>query len=149
MLRRDDLVRVDVVRGRARSILTTTAKGPVSCQVEGRDRTCLRVAGPGEDPPRLFDPGLQRLVGADLAAFARTRGRLEVEDAGILPATARLPEARCFLVAGGRDDGEFCLTTAGVLRRAQFGSGRLDLVRLAGPPARSAFRPPARPTPLP
>lgn len=149
LFRRGDLVRVEVVRGSARSILTTTPRGPVSCQVEGRDRTCLLVAGPGERPPALFDPGLQRLVGADLEAFARRIGRLTVTDAGVLPATGRLPSARCFLVDGGADDGEFCLAPGGILRRAQFDSGRLDLVRLDDRPPRAAFRPPVKPTPLP
>jgi hypothetical protein len=147
--RRGSSYRVDLVRGAARSLLLTAREGLVSCQVEGARRTCLLVAGPGKPPPKLFDPGLQRLFMTDLQAFVRGSG-LTVTEAGTLPAAGALPAARCFTVDGpGVDPGEYCLSDEGVLRRAQFPSGRLELTRLAGPPAPTVFVPPARPTLLP
>lgn len=141
--------RVDVVRGTARSILLTAKAGLVSCQVEPARRTCLLVGGPGATPPKLFDPGLQRLFTSDLAAFAAGVG-LTVTDTGLLPAAGALPAAHCFRVDGqGVDAGEYCLADSGILRKAQFQSGTLELTRLAGAPAPSAFVPPATPTPLP
>ena len=145
----DSSYRVDVVRGRATSILMTTAGGLVSCQVQGRTRTCLRVGEVGKPPPKLFDPGLQRLFTTDLTALAAGTG-LTVTPAGVLPADGPIASATCFRVAGtGVDPGEYCLTETGILRRAQFPSGVLELVELSGPPDRSAFDPPAKPTPLP
>jgi hypothetical protein len=147
--RLDSSYRVDVVRGGATSILMTTAGGLVSCQVQGRARTCLRVGDVGKAPPKLFDPGLQRLFTTDLTALARGDG-LTVTPAGGLPADGPIAPATCFRVAGeGVDPGEYCLTDTGILRRAQFPSGVLELVDLSGAPGRSAFDPPVKPTPLP
>jgi len=141
--------RVDVARGGATSMLMSTAEGPVSCQVRGSRRTCLRVAGPGERPPRLFDPGVQRLVTDVLEAVSRGDD-LTVEGAGTLTASDGRPPATCFRINGeGIDPGEYCLTEEGVPRRATFGSGTLELTELAPAPAQSVFRPPVRPTPLP
>jgi hypothetical protein len=68
----------------------------------------------------------------------------------VLPADGPIASATCFRVAGtGVDPGAYCLTETGILRRAQFPSGVLELVELSGPPARRAFDPPAKPTPLP
>ncbi len=147
--RLDSSYRVDVARGGATSILMTTREGLVSCQVQGRRRTCLLVGDLGKPPPRLFDPGLQRLFTTDLAALARGTG-LSVTASGTIPEDGALRAASCFRVAGsGVDPGEYCLTDTGVLRRAHFPSGTLELVELAGPPERSAFTPPVKPTPLP
>ena len=141
--------RVDVARGGATSLLMSTAEGPVSCQVRGSRRTCLLVAGPGERPPRLFDPGLQRLVTDVLEAVSGGDG-LTVEGAGTMAAADGLPSATCFRISGGEvAPGEYCLTDGGVPRRATYGSGTLELTELAKPPASSVFRPPVRPTPLP
>ena len=147
--RLDSSYRVDVARAGATSILMTTTDGLVSCQVQRSRRTCLRVGDVGKPPPRLFDPGLQRLFTTNLAALARGAG-LTVTASGMLPEDGPRAGASCFRVAGtGVDPGEYCLTDTGILRRAQFPSGTLELVGLAGPPERSAFTPPAKPTPLP
>ena len=71
--------------------------------------------------------------------------------AGVLPATGSLESATCYRVSGSgvADPGEYCLTDAGILRRAQFPSGTLELTAVSGAPAASAFTPPAKPTPLP
>lgn len=141
--------RVDVTRGGATSILLTTTEGLVSCQVQAGQRTCLLVGPVGEPPPTLFDPGLQRLFTSDLAALVRGDG-LTVTPAGALPAAGPIASATCFAVAGtGVDPGEYCLTEAGILRKAQFPSGTLELTELAGPPDADVFTPPATPTPLP
>jgi hypothetical protein len=147
--RLDTSYRVDVVRKGATSILMTTKDGLVSCQVQASRRTCLLVGDSAKPPPKLFDPGLQRLFTTDLTALASGQG-LTVTPAGILSASGAIASATCYRVAGtGVDPGEYCLTDAGILRRAQFPSGTLELTALAGAPAASAFRPPTKPTPLP
>lgn len=147
--RLDSSYRVDVERLGATSILMTTKDGLVSCQVQGTRRTCLLVGDAAKPPPKLFDPGLQRLFTTDLAALANGEG-ITVTPAGVLPAAASIASATCFRVTGtGVDPGEYCLTEDGILRRAQFPSGRLELSAFSGPPAASAFTPPAKPTPLP
>ena len=72
--RLDSSYRVDVARKGATSILMTTKDGLVSCQVQGKRRTCLRVGDSAKPPPDLFDPGLQRLFTTDLVALAGVRG---------------------------------------------------------------------------
>jgi hypothetical protein len=147
--RLDSSYRVDVARKGATSILMTTKDGLVSCQVQAGRRTCLLVGDSSKPPPKLFDPGLQRLFTTDLGALASGQG-ITVTPAGVLPAAGSIGTATCFRVAGtGVDPGEYCLTDAGILRRAQFPSGTLELTALAGAPAASAFTPPATPTPLP
>jgi len=147
--RLDTSYRVDVKRKGATSILMTTKDGLVSCQVQASRRTCLLVGDSAKPPPKLFDPGLQRLFTTDLTALAGGQG-LTVTPAGILSATGSIESATCYRVTGtGVDPGEYCLTEAGILRRAQFPSGMLELTALAGAPAASAFTPPTKPTPLP
>jgi hypothetical protein len=147
--RLDSSYRVDVARKGATSILMTTKDGLVSCQVQASRRTCLLVGDAAKPPPKLFDPGLQRLFTTDLSALAGGQG-ITVTAAGVLPAAGSIATATCFRVAGtGVDPGEYCLTDSGILRRAQFPSGTLELTALAGAPAASAFTPPATPTPLP
>lgn len=147
--RLDTSYRVDVKRLGATSILMTTKEGLVSCQVQGSRRTCLLVGDSAKPPPKLFDPGLQRLFTTDLSALAGGQG-ITVTGAGVLPAAGPIGSATCYRVTGtGVDPGEYCLTDAGIVRRAQFPSGTLELTSLSGPPAASAFTPPAKPTPLP
>ena len=147
--RLDASYRVDVARKGATSILMTTKAGLVSCQVQASRRTCLLVGDADKPPPKLFDPGLQRLFTTDLTALAGGQATT-VTPAGVLPAAGSIGSATCYQVTGtGIDPGEYCLTDAGILRRAQFPSGTLDLTALSGPPAASAFTPPAKPTPLP
>jgi hypothetical protein len=140
---------VDVKRKDATSILMTTKDGLVSCQVQPSRRTCLLVGASAKPPPKLFDPGLQRLFTTDLSALASGQA-VTVTPAGILPAVGSIGSATCFRVTGtGVDPGEYCLTDAGILRRAQFPSGTLEMTALSGAPAASAFTPPVKPTPLP
>ncbi|MEP6762337.1 MAG: hypothetical protein ABJA93_13355, partial [Sporichthyaceae bacterium] len=147
--RLDSSYRVDVARQGATSILMTTKDGLVSCQVQGSRRTCLLVGDSAKPPPKLFDPGLQRLFTTDLGALAGGSG-ITVTPAGVLPAAGTIGSATCYRFSGtGVDPGEYCLTDAGILRRAQFPSGTLELTALSGPPAASAFTPPVKPTPLP
>jgi hypothetical protein len=147
--RLDTSYRVDVARKGATSILMTTKDGLVSCQVQASRRTCLLVGDAAKPPPKLFDPGLQRLFTTDLSAIADGQA-ITVTPAGVLPEAGSIGSATCYRVTGtGVDPGEYCLTDAGILRRAQFPSGTLELTALAGPPAASAFTPPAKPTPLP
>jgi hypothetical protein len=142
--------RVDITRGSATSTLMTTTQGLVSCQLSGSRRTCLLVGAPGAVPPKLFDPGIQRLVTTDLLALAGGTKDLNVTAGESLPATGALPAATCYRVSGnGVDPGTYCLSEEGVVRKAEFPSGTLELTELAAAPGSSAFVPPVSPTPVP
>ena len=147
--------RVDITRGRSTASLFTAPAGLVSCQVERRDRTCFVVAGRSDKPPRLFDPGLQRIFVRTLPLLREGGSRVRVERAGVWQAPRRYGPAQCFQVTGRvADPGVYCLLTkgrwAGALARAEFGSGALSLRHIDGGFDRArTFRPPVRPTPLP
>lgn len=147
-LRGTDL-KLELTRAGATSVLITTGTGSVSCQVAATT-TCLKVAGPGQPVPELFDPGLQRVFTDDLTGLADGRGG-PVAAAAPVAATGSLPAADCYAVAGdsGVDAGTYCLSADGVVRRATFASGTLDLAALGAAPAATVFTPPASPQPLP
>jgi hypothetical protein len=141
--------RVDITRGAETAVLMTASQGIVSCQLRASRRTCLLVGGPGAAIPKLFDPGIQRLITTDLAALSEAQS-LSVTPAGTLPASGEVPGASCYQVSGAEvDPGEYCLTKDGVLRQAQFPSGTLKMTRLSAVPGPEAFVPPASPTPVP
>ncbi|MGN6244983.1 MAG: hypothetical protein ACTHQ3_15120 [Motilibacteraceae bacterium] len=146
-------LRLDLVHGERTDSLLLTADGTaVSChaaaQPSRRLSTCLRLAGPGQPLPPLLDPGLERVVTASLTYLAA--GVATARPASSLPAASALPAAQCYDVTGiGQDAGTYCLSVDGLLRRAVFPSGTLDLVSVGTPPAAATFAPPVRPTPLP
>lgn len=147
--RLDTSYRVEIAHGAARAVLLTSRRGLVSCQLTSKKRVCLLVAGPGKAPPKLFDPGVQRLVTSDLEAFAKSSG-LTIEKGEQLPAQGGLPAAQCFTVKGhGVDSGDYCLTEDGLLRQAVFPSGTLTMTKLGEAPTPRTFDAPVRPTPLP
>jgi hypothetical protein len=148
--RLDTSFRVEIASGDSRALLLTDRRGLVSCQLGGSKHTCLLVAKPGQEPPKVFDPGVQRLVTSDLAAFAAAATDLQVAAADALPAQGELPPAQCFTVAGkGVDNGEYCLTAEGLLRRAKFPSGTLTLTTVGAEPTSKDFDAPLTPKPLP
>lgn len=142
-------LRLDLVHGSdADSLLLTADGAAVSCRTSGKAPTCLRLAGPGQPLPPLLDPGLERVMTASLTYLAA--GVATTRPTSSLPAAAQLPAAQCYDVTGiGQDAGTYCLSEDGLLRRAVFPSGTLDLVSLGPPPAAATFAPPVRPTPLP
>jgi hypothetical protein len=147
--RLDTSFRVEIVSKDSRALLVTDRRGLVSCQLAGPKHTCLLVAKPGGDPPKVFDPGVQRLVTSDLEVFAAASG-LQVTSAAALPGEGQLPGAQCFTVAGKNvDNGEYCLTGEGLLRRAKFPSGTLTLTAVGDEPTPKDFAAPLTPMPLP
>jgi hypothetical protein len=147
--RRGDHFRVDIARGDARSVFLTAHRGLVSCRLQPGHRLCLLVARPGDKPPPLFNPSIQRLFTADLRAFAARRG-VRVKNQGTVSSAHGLPAATCFHVSGKRvDGGVYCLAANGVLRSVRLPSGRLVLLRVHGTPKTRLFVPPLKPTPLP
>ena len=136
-------------------MLMTATQGLVACHVGGVDvdrPLCLLLGAPGESPPELFDPGLQRLFTTYLAELARGGGSgLTAVPLEALPVAGSLQSASCYQVAGngGVEPGTYCLTAAGILREARYGSGVLTLTELSGPPKADVFKPLTKPTPLP
>jgi hypothetical protein len=149
VFRRRDRFRVDIARGDARSVFLTAYRGLVSCRLQPGHRLCLLVARPGDRPPPLFNPSIQRLFTADLRAFAARRG-VRVTNRGTVSSAHGLPAASCFHVSGKRvDGGVYCLAASGVLRSVQLPSGRLVLLTVHGAPKARRFVAPVKPTPLP
>jgi hypothetical protein len=147
--------RVDVTRGRSTASLFTTRAGLVSCQVEGRDKACFLVAKRSERPPRLFDPGVQRIFLSAVPAIGEPRAGVRVRRAGVWKAPKPYGSAPCFQVTGRLPDpGVYCFLAegrwTGALARAEFGSGSLSLRSIDGRfNGDATFTPPVRPTPLP
>jgi hypothetical protein len=147
--------RVDVTRGGTTASLFTTRTGLVSCQVDGRDRACFLVAKKSQDPPPLFDPGVQRIFLDTVPVVADGAAGVRVQRAGVWQAPRRYGPAQCYEVSGKvKDPGVYCFLTdgrwAGALARAEFASGSLSLRRIDGRfDHANTYRPPVRPTPLP
>jgi hypothetical protein len=147
--------RVDVTRrGRTASLFTAPA-GLVSCQTEPRAKSCFLVAKRGQRPPRLFDPGVQRIFLSTVGVIADPRKGVRIRYAGTWKAPKPLGSAPCFQVRGKlADPGTYCFLSqgrwSGALARAEFASGSLSLRSIDGRfDPKSAFRPPVRATPLP
>lgn len=146
--------RVDVVRGRSTASLFTARTGLVSCQVEGRDTACFLVAERSERPPRLFDPGVQRIFLAAVPTIGEPGAGVRIRRAGVWKAPRPYGSAQCFQVSGRlADPGVYCFLTdgrwTGALARAEFASGSLSLRSIDGRLSDATFSPPVRPTPLP
>ncbi|MDH4353668.1 MAG: hypothetical protein OEW41_06770 [Actinomycetota bacterium] len=147
--------RVDVTRrGRTASLFTAPA-GLVSCQTAPRAKSCFLVAKRDERPPRLFDPGVQRIFLATVDVIADPRKGVRIRHAGVWKAPKAYGSAPCFQVRGKlADPGTYCFLDkgrwAGALARAEFASGSLSLRSIDGRfDPKNAFRPPVRATPLP
>jgi hypothetical protein len=150
MFRVEDRFRIDIEEPSATTLFMTASDGYVSCRVEDSARTCLLV-GPLDKPvPKVFDPGLQRIVTSNLAALAGGGTGLTVTRTTALPEDGTLPSAECFDVSGaGVDAGEYCLTATGLPRRVTYPTGTLDLTAVGSPPNPQVFTPPVTPTPVP
>jgi hypothetical protein len=142
--------RIDIAGPKATTLFMTTDAGYVSCRVEGNQRTCLLV-GPLDKPvPKVFDPGLQRVVTTDLKALASGGSGLTVERDGVLAEVDSLPAAECFQVSGlGVDAGEYCFTATGVPRKVSYPTGTLSMTTASGAPNPEVLTPPVSATPLP
>lgn len=146
--------RVDVTHGGRTASLLSGRAGVVSCQTDSSGQTCLLVAKQGMRPPRLFDPGVQRLFVTAVPLLRDRRHGVTVERAGVWRAPRPYGPAQCFQVSGRLPDpGVYCFLEAGrwrgVLARAEFASGTLSLRHVDSRFPDSSFRPPVHPTPLP
>ena len=146
--------RVDVTRGASTSSLRTAPRGVVSCQSGPQGRTCLLVAKPGQRPPTLFNPGLQRIVTQALPRLAAPRRSLVVKRDGTWRAPHGYGTAVCFRVRGRSiDEGRYCLLDrgrfVGTPVSITYRSGRLVVVSIDSRVSPGFAVPPVRPTPLP
>jgi hypothetical protein len=146
--------RIDVTRGASTSSLRTAPRGAVSCQSGPRGRTCLLVAGPGQRPPALFDPGLQRILTQAVPRLADPPRSLVVRRDGTWRAPHGYGTAVCFRVRGRSiDEGRYCLLDSGryvgtpVL--ITYRSGQLVIVSIDNRVSAGFALPPVAPTPLP
>jgi len=142
--RSGDRVRVDVATGGTTSSVMTADAGWVAC-LQGDEPTCVTVAAPGAALPAAWDPGVGGLLTSVVPGLGeRERG---FYPDGYLVAGAAGDAAACFEVVAP-DTGRYCVTEAGLLRRAKFTGGTLSLTAAeptaAVDPAR--FRPPVAPT---
>lgn len=142
--RADDLLRVDVaVKGMTTSLMTAE-QGWVAC-AQGEKPTCVTVAGPGEELPAAWDPGVGRIVSSVVPGLA-ARDRGTYGD-GYVVASGDLPAAACVEVVGP-DTGRYCVAESGVLRRAKFTGGTLSLLAQSDAADPARFVPAVAPTPL-
>lgn len=152
--------RLDVTRGRSTAVLVNGPRGVISCQIvqpkKGRaDKSCFLVAKSPKALPDLFDPEVQRLFRSSTRAISSGSKQLTVKRAGSWRAPAGIGPSECFAVKGkGIDDGTYCYLSApaapvGLLARAEFVSGKLELREVKNVRREGLFRPPVRPTPLP
>lgn len=121
-------VRVDVAAGGATSSLIGTDSGTVACQVTDRT-SCLLVAAPGAPVPPAFDTGLGELLFTTVPGLADLS--LGVSDDGWTGAGtdgAGQPVAAAACAAVVSRDVQYCVTEAGLVRRAVFAAGTLTLV---------------------
>jgi hypothetical protein len=154
--------RLDLTHGRTTAVLVYGRRGIVSCRIrqpaskEDRiERVCFLVAETPRQLPALFDPGIQRLFRPTTLALSRGGKQVMVRRDGTWKAPHRLGEAECFAVRGERvERGRYCYLAEpgpniGLLARAVFPSGTLELRDVSSALRSGAFRPPVRPTPLP
>jgi hypothetical protein len=155
-----DRFRLDVTQGRSTATLVYGSRGVVSCQIVqpkvGRaDRSCFLVARTPKGLPDLFDPQVQRLFLGATRAISAGGPQLTVKRAGTWRAPRGLGPSECFVVKGKDvESGKYCYLsrpapTIGLLARAVFPSGRLELREAKNLRGEGLFRPPVRPTPLP
>lgn len=149
VVRSGDLTRVDVVTGTgaatATASLLRTGAGWVACSTAGTSE-CLLVAAPGALLPAAFDPGVGALLTSALPAMAGLPTGVAVTRS--LDPGTDLAGAQCAAVTTGPVPGEYCLTDAGLLRRAVFGGGKLNLTAATSAVDPAALVPPATPVPL-
>ena len=155
-----DRFRLDIKRGSETSILISGAHGVISCQQESKGErpargNCLLVSKNNRTIPRLFDPQLQRLFRNTMDALAHSHSDVHVSRAGTWQAPNHLGPAECFDVRGPDvENGTYCLLTrsgsnVGLLARAVFDSGSLNIRSVKHVVRPESFKPPTSPTPLP
>jgi hypothetical protein len=152
--------RLDVTQGRTTATLLYGPRGVVSCQVidrkQGRmDKSCFLVSATPKGLPELFDPQVQQLFRSTSRALASGGKGLRIQRADPWRAPNGLGPAECFDIKGPAvDDGTYCYLSRpapsiGLLAKAMFPSGRMEIRDVSRVQREGLFRPPVRPTPLP
>ncbi|MEO8106677.1 MAG: hypothetical protein ABI720_05105 [Actinomycetes bacterium] len=160
MRTRGDRFRLDVMKGRTTAVLVNGPRGVISCQIvapkKGRaDKACFLVAASPKGLPDLFDPQVQRLFRSVTRVISTGGKKVTVRRDGTWKAPGRLGPAECFAVKSSDiNNGTYCYLskpspTIGLLARATFPSGKLELRQVRQVRREGLFRPPVRPTPLP
>ena len=163
---RPPLYRIDII-GKDVATYLVVATGIVSCSVKGAKKTkrCFLVARTGEQPPALFDPGVQRLfrdVVEDLAAHPADYTVVAVPfptpTAAVSPSPRPVPASECFTVTRtaspssnktGFENGTYCLAERGFATYIDVESGTLRLSHFGPPPSANVFKPIAKVERLP
>ena len=162
MRTKGDRFRLDIKQGRRVAILTYAPRGLVSCQViypknkkDRKQRSCFLVSKRPGKLPELFDPEIQRLFRGTQRALTRSAAQVRVQPTRPWQAPRKLGPSECFIVKG-KDvpNGTFCYLsrpgpTIGLLARAVFPSGTLEIREVSQIRRKGVFQPPVKPTPLP
>lgn len=140
-----DSLRLDISTPAGVATSITTPSGTVACQATGKAApTCLQAAGPGEDPPAAFNPGLRDVFTSALSDLGDGFGTVEV----LGTPTDTDADALCGRVTGNDvPQGLYCLLPDGVVASANFTSGALKLTSQGAAPANATFAPLATPRP--
>ena len=162
MRTKGDRFRLDITQGRQTAILSYAPRGVVSCQiVRSKDnktrpeRSCFLVSRKPAGLPDLFDPEVQRLFRSTQRALTISRSQVTVKRAGTWHAPHGLGPAECFAVKGKDvESGKYCYLsrpgpTIGLLARATFPSGTLEIRDVKQIHRDGVFKPPVKPTQLP
>jgi hypothetical protein len=150
-------LRVDVVAAAQTATLIITPNASYSCALSRHRRLCFRVAARGKPVPAPFNISPATLFSTDLRQLGTDTEHYLVGPATPTAPHATVPGATCFDVTPGPGAlsprvpaGTYCFAPS-VLTSVRYPSGntvQLSSLRLAAPTA-SAFRPYAKPTPLP
>lgn len=164
-LAEDGTWRIDVpggARGGTRDVVIAGVKdGVYQCSL-GRTRGCVRLAGPGGQVPRAYDPRVQHPFTDWLDVLSDTRAALSVA----ADSSLSVPRGDCFSVepnsvalAPPMDSGIYCFDSEGVLTGARFRAGTLVLaggvedppksIKLPGPVTSGRPIPTSPPPPKP
>ncbi|HZI98461.1 MAG TPA: hypothetical protein VFD41_13130 [Actinomycetales bacterium] len=142
--------RVDIVAGTATSSLISTDAGTVAC-VKTAKTTCVLAAAKGAALPPAFDAGIATMMFTTVPNLAKP-GAAVVEGGWLSPgrdaADAELDAAACAEVVGPKNITQYCVTEAGLLVRAAFPGGTLQLVTSTPDVDPAVFTPPAAAVPL-
>jgi hypothetical protein len=162
MRTKGDRFRLDITNGRRTAILSYAPRGVISCQIvrpksaqDRRQRSCFLVSRRPAGLPELFDPQVQRLFRNTQRAITLKRADVIVTRAGQWQAPRGLGPAECFAIRGKDvQPGRYCYLsrpgpTIGLLAKAVFPSGTLEIREVRQVKREGIFRPPVRPTPLP
>ena len=162
MRTRGDRFRLDITHGRRTAVLMYAPRGVVSCQVispkdkkSRPQRSCFLVARGPAGLPELFDPEVQRLFRSTTRALTISKSDVKVTRAGTWKAPHGLGPSECFAIRGKDvSPGRYCYLsrpgpTIGLLARAAFPSGTLEIRDVKQIRREGVFKPPVHPTPLP